>query len=508
MAEINQEARIPVYINDEQAISKLKELQREAARLSELSKNALGDPKALQQINKEIRKNSQEMNTLKKTSFDVGAVLKNLSSASINDMQKAAAKLRYEMKGVNTNSKEYLDLKKKHDQIDTRIKEVTGKITEQKGAMGKLKDVAAGLLPAFGWAAIAAGAGMAFKKIISATDDLSTKWEIFTSGLSEGMNAFWRTMASGDWSNFFTNIENAIKAGREYAAVMDEIEANQRTMTVAEADALKTRRDLEEKVKNAELSRDERLQAGKDLIKLEEDLASMRTKIAQKGYDNEMMMAMQASKLSKDRIVELIKDFDSGMKTNAEAYLEAKQRLEDITQSEAKVSGMTGVNTSLAPSAEKLKLKAVLDATDEATKKYANDLVKLNNATDNLLDKTVAAYKGVAESENSAYENTARIRTQVHSMTAQQIKEEQKVSEVRIVQIVDETDAIKDEAEALKLMQQSLVEGERMLLEGGEEEFRNLLDNITKYGEILDKELQNIADAAEPIDINFSTPDN
>lgn len=510
MAGLNEEARIPVYIDDEQAVSALRNLQSEASRLRGVMADALQakDMKGWDEADKKLKRVNKEMDQLKKEAFDVDKVMGKLASASVSDLEKALRKVTREWKAANQGSKEAIELDKKRTALQGRLNEVNGKIVQQQGALSKLKDVASGLLPAFGWGAIAAGAGLAFKKIIASTDELSTKWEIFTGGLREGMNAFFRTMATNDWSNFFTNIENAIRAGREYAAVLDDLEAKQRTMTVAEADALEKKRDLLEKVRNAELSREDRIKAGEELIALEERLAGMRTKIQKEGYDNEMMMAMNASKLSKERIEELIKDFDSGMKAKAEAYNNAKQELDALNESEARISARTGRSFySGANETKKKELSAVINSADQGTKEYADDLVKLNNATDNLLDKTVAAYKGVKEAENSAYENTARVRTQVHSMTAKESKEEEKASALKIVNIGDETDAIKQEAEALKIMKENLAEAEKLMLEGGEEEFRKLVDNIEAYGEVLKNEHENLAAAAEPIDLNFATPD-
>lgn len=454
MAQINEEALIPVYIDDEQAKSALKNLQGEAVKWRKAMYEAMaaGDMKGMKEAERELKKTNQQISELKRSSFDVNKVLSNLSSASVKDLQKALSALRREQEGLNRNSKEYVAIQNKIDAIKGEFRQINGQITEQKGSLSKLKDVAAGLLPAFGWGAIAAGAAMAFKKIISATDDLSTRWEIFTGGLREGMNAFWRTMASGDWSNFFTNIERAINVGREYQAVLDELEARRRSLNVAEADSLKPIAELEEKVRNVTLTETERINAAEERIKIEENLEKKRSDIAQKGYDNQMTLAMNASKLSKERIEELIHDYDSGLKTQAEEYLQAKKKLDDISKSESRVSAMSGgVNTSLASSDEKKRLGAIVSSADAEVIRYANDLEKLNNATDDLLDTTVEAYKGVKEAENSAHENTKRIRSQMYSLINKESTKVETVEKKRISDVEKiEFDSIAEVEKALQ----------------------------------------------------------
>jgi hypothetical protein len=422
MAETNQEARIPVYINDEQAIAKLKELQREAARLSELSKNALGDPKELQRINKEIKKNSQEMNTLKKSAFDVGEVLKKLSSASINDMQKAAAKLKYEMKGLNTNTKEYLDLKKKYDQIDTRIKEVTGKITEQKGAVSKLIGIAKGLLPAFGFGALAGAAALAAKNIVKSTDTLSTKWAVFMGGMKEATNEFYRTLATGDWNNFISNMREAVNVGRQYEETLDDIEERQRGLSVAEADALKPIADLEERVRNATLSRDERIKAAEERINIEEELTGKRIRLQNEEFDNELLLAKQATKLSENRILQIIREVDTSTRARAVAFNKYREELNDIEESNARISAQT--KSVVAETPRQKELKALIGAASSDVKAYANELVQMGHATDDVLNKVVASYTKAQEARASGQENTKRIRSQMYSLIKKESDEE------------------------------------------------------------------------------------
>ena len=68
MADINQEARIPVYINDEQAKSALKNLQAEADKWRKKMFEAMstGDLKNMKEAERELKKVNGQMGSIKR----------------------------------------------------------------------------------------------------------------------------------------------------------------------------------------------------------------------------------------------------------------------------------------------------------------------------------------------------------------------------------------------------------------------------------------------------------
>jgi hypothetical protein len=499
MANINEEARIPVYINDEQAKSALRNLQSEANKWRKAMYDAMsaGDMKGMKEAERELKKTNQQMNELKKASFDVNKVLDNLSTASVKDLRKTLSLLKKEQEGLTRGTKEYLEVQKKIDSVKGEFGKINGQIVQQQGLLGKLKNVAGGLLPAFGWGAISAGAVMAFNKIISSTDFLSTKWAVFIGGLKEATNEFWRTLGTGDWSNFLTNLREAVRVGREYEAVLDELEAKQRGLSIAESDSKRQILDLEDIVRNASLSNKERIDAAEKRIKIEEDLSAKRTKIAKEEFENELMMTAQSTKLSEERLMELIADIDSETKAKAEAYLAQKEELTQLNNAYRK--GATE---------RQRELQAELDLTSNDIKAYAEDLVKIGNATDDQLNKTVEAYGKVKDAESSALENTKRVRSAMYSIIDEENRNEensrQKLADA-IIKIESEmTEAIADEADARKAIMESLAEAEKLMLEVTEEEYRNAIDNIKEFSEALNRELE---DARQLGSDALNTPD-
>lgn len=416
---IESEARIPVYLNDEQAKAALKNLTKEAEKWRAKMQEAMvgGDMKALKEAEKNLKNTTRQTNELKKAAFDTSKVLQNLAGASLSDLRKTEQALRRQMDGINRNTKEWKDYQQQLQKVVAEKRKVSGEInglTSSGGPMQKLMGLAKGLLPAFGFAAIAAGAQQAFKKIVASTDTLSTQWAIFMGGMKGATDAFFRSIATGDWSNLIDNMRTAITVGREYERVLDEIEAKQRSLSKAEADARMEMRLLEDIVRNSSLSNDERVEAAEKRIKLEEKLSEQRTELAQKEYNNELSLALDASKLDEKRLLELIDAKSVETELHAKKLLELREEYEALEK--ANRVNVNGVMVSGPATKEMLDLRIEMSKYPAFISQYANDMEKLGNVTDEQLNKVVAAYEKVKGAEASVLENTKRVRSAMYSI--------------------------------------------------------------------------------------------
>lgn len=183
MASINEEARIPVYLNDEQAQSALKNLQGEAARWRREMHKAMaeGDMKGMKNAEKEMKKANRQVSQLKKNSFDVNKVLNNMSAASTNDLRRALRAVNKEMNGLNRNSKEYAALEKKANNLRGELSRVNSAVREQRGLFAKTSDfvnrywsgIAGGVAAFAGVTRVARQADRAFTGFEERVDNLS-----------------------------------------------------------------------------------------------------------------------------------------------------------------------------------------------------------------------------------------------------------------------------------------------------------------------------------------------
>lgn len=139
---MNEEARIPVYINDEQAKSALKNLTAEADKWGKKMREAMlaNDMKGMREAQRELAQVNKEMNNLKRASFDVDKVLKGLSDAAPRDIKKALRELNIEQDKLNRNTKEYAENNQKIKLLRTELNGINKEIREQRGLISKSAD--------------------------------------------------------------------------------------------------------------------------------------------------------------------------------------------------------------------------------------------------------------------------------------------------------------------------------------------------------------------------------
>ena len=418
----NEIARPKVILDGQQAEAELDKLTQKANRYRDamLAAASVGDLKKQKDMARNLKQTNTEISNLKKEAFDVDRVLKNINGASFNEIATASRKAAAELKKMQQTDPGYAEAQKNAQLLKTKMSELSKQSGVNISSFEKLKTTVSGLLPAFGFAAIAAGAKYAFDKVVNSTDVLSTKWAVFTGGLRSGMNEFFRSIAVGDWSNFTENMRAAIKVGREYETMLDDIEEKGRALRIKEAQSRGEELRLEEALKNTGLSKSERLAAGQARIKLEDDLAKERVKIAQDTFDAELKVTMQQTRLSKDRLMEVVSDMDSETKAKAKAYLEQQSLYESTLKKndQFKVAASRSGITENPFAKEIADSKAVLDSYPESVKVYAEAIKGVGSTTDEQLNKMVAGYEGLLSAQNSAAENTKRVRTQVNSLLA------------------------------------------------------------------------------------------
>lgn len=370
--------------------------------------------KTISDNSKQIRENNTQMDALRKT---IG-----VTEMSTKQLSKRALELRRELSGMTQASDPARFNKLNQELIETerQMRKNKAAIGETKNSVSPLIETAKGLLPAFGWAAIGAGAVMAFNKIKNSTDILTTQWDVFIGGLNQATNEFWRTLATGDWSNFIGRMREAINVGREYQATLDDLEEKSRALQIIEADARAKELDLEIKLRNKTLSNEERRKAGEERIQLEKDLAEKRTKLAQESYNNELRVTMQESQLSKNQIEAVMRDFDSMNKEQAKKYLELQAQYKSTEiQAERFKTAQARTGISENPFARQMEeQRKQLEAFPDSIKLYAQSVAGQGRTTDEQLNKTVDAWVKLKEAQNSAVENIPRIITQVNTLLA------------------------------------------------------------------------------------------
>lgn len=138
MADINQQATVTTVVNGEQAEDMLKTLQQEAITLRKRINEAFeaGDTKQLKKLEKELKNNQRETRLLKQSMYDVDEVLRNLSSASINQINKALKTLNTELSSgkIKRGSAEW-------DAHIVKIKKLKAELSKIRGEAAETQSV-------------------------------------------------------------------------------------------------------------------------------------------------------------------------------------------------------------------------------------------------------------------------------------------------------------------------------------------------------------------------------
>jgi len=223
MADINQEARIPVYINDEQAKSALHNLQNEADKWRKKMYEAMagGDMKGMKDAERELKKVNSQMSQLKKEAFDVNKVLSNISAASPKDLKKAIQALNRDMEDLNRNTKEYAAKQEQLKLLRAEFYGVNSAIREQRGLLSKTADFVNRY-----WS-ILSGVALTFVGIKSTMDDAtkaSGDFEERVDNLSAltglaGDNLEWLEKKAKDLST--STLEGSIKVKQGAQEIVD-----------------------------------------------------------------------------------------------------------------------------------------------------------------------------------------------------------------------------------------------------------------------------------------------
>ena len=175
------------------------------------------------------------------------------------------------------------------------------------------------------------------KDIIESTEGSAKQFEYSVAAAQSGLSYFWSTLVTGDFTNFFENMKNAIDLGHKFAEMTQEVKEAKWAQSMDESAMLKTNTQLEIDLRNSDLSKEARLKAGEDRIKNEQTLSDGRIAIANKELTVAMGIAenrshldteqFDASKrltdstyLEKFKLLNILKEVDNTTKQQAEEY--------------------------------------------------------------------------------------------------------------------------------------------------------------------------------------------
>jgi len=182
-------------------------------------------------------------NSLKNVKANVKDLMNGVdgTTANINEMRKALGALQ----NVSFKGKSIEEM----NAVNERVKALKTSITELSEKQSNIKPIEIksealtkymGMVTGVGGAVLGVGSAFeGFKKVMDSTETTSAKFELGMAKVKGGVDAFFRTIATGDWSNFLTNMKKAIQAATEYEEAMKLIHHETRGNEILNADAEK-----------------------------------------------------------------------------------------------------------------------------------------------------------------------------------------------------------------------------------------------------------------------------
>lgn len=313
-------------IQNKMNIDAQKEIDRKIALENRANASKLkaleNERKAQERLTKEVQASAEKANKL------VNA-FKSAPTGSIQQLSAANAILNKRLSEVNQTTEagrtKANNLRSAIDKNHEKLRAMSPEWKKQQmnignygSAMDKLKGVTSKITGVFFGLTAVLGAGSfamnAFNRTMNITQGLADKLAVTKEGLKQATDAFFRSIALGDWSNLIDNMRVAYEEGKRYADMLDLLEDRGRAVNIQVATI-----DTEiERLKNLARDRTQDLKARKDaidqIVKLEKEKLVVTKGLANDELQNKLKNVSTYSTLSAKAIEAIISDQSAQIK--------------------------------------------------------------------------------------------------------------------------------------------------------------------------------------------------
>lgn len=365
------------------------------------------------------------------------------------------------------NSREGKQLSATIDRQDKELKQLDSTMGKSNRNVGNYKSAFAGVSKVLGGFGLALGAGAlavkGFNSTISATQSLGDKFEIMMGGMRAGVDKFFKVLATGDFSNFLSNMREAIKAGKEYAKVMDDLGDRQRAQQIAEADVVLERQKLLATLRDEMSTNEERIAAADRIIAMEDELGSKRTENARIAYLAEIDRLKALTGLGQEELEAFLRNYsnNSDLIAQAEKYnaLIKERKGIERAQMSAQMGGGGAMGAGMMiPRMESGRVKEIeqeIKGFNQEQLAFITTYNKYLQTNDEGLDKLVTSYSELKNAEASALEATQRVLSRRSTLLDENVRM-QKQAEKGATEVIIQEYAKREEALVNKLSAQEL----------------------------------------------------
>jgi len=311
-----------------------------------------------------------------------------------------------------------------YGQFQNAIKTVKGGMDAMAQASGKTSTGILAIGGVIGIATVAFGGLVTIlKDTIKSSDSLQDKWEEMTTGMSFAYDNFLATIASGDWSNFFTNIESAYQAGVKYVNILDEISEKQLGYNITQAEDKAQMADIVILMKNRQLSDEQRIAYGKQYLELAKRIAAEEISQAKLQVDANRVMSEQKTGLGEATIKRYFieRSQNSALIDQAQELIEKQEKLDNLKRSGSQIgAGGEGAAVFSQNQAQILILQKDIDNTSRKVKDMAYVMTGVNKLSEDQQKQISEGYVSLTNARASYSESTTRAQTTINSLLAGQ----------------------------------------------------------------------------------------
>ena len=425
-----------ITLNASQADATMKALESRADELRKkmIEATRVGDVSGAKGYQKELDSIKKSMTNIRKETKDYADLLNDLNGLSLNQLTKAFRGLNSQLRNLVPGTDEFIKKSKELQQVKDRMNEINGRTQETQKTFG-------GFWTKIGWAGLVAGAFSSFKKfgedVISTTNAMGDKWNLFTAGMKSAYGTFIRDLTSGKgWKEMIANMRESYRVGQEVQGMLDELFEMQNSLRLMEseynAEIEKNKQIMRDQTKSDE----ERLAAAQAAVAKEKELADQKKTIAETELIARKEALVNATHMTDEEIEYFVVQYNK----NRDIINQALKYNEQLKKAQsdyntAQQSMLTATNTYTAEFAAKSaetarkQLESLKSSTSEGVKWIADLANRYDLSNDELINSYVDARIAMNNADADFYRSTTRINTTIGTLKKQMADEQLKATE-------------------------------------------------------------------------------
>ncbi len=349
-----------------------------------------------------------------------------ITDMTYNQLSKRATELRSKLNNMSQSADpaKWQKYNRELTQVQQQMTRVKSGTQQTSSALGSMSKVAGILGISIGgvWGALKIG-----KTILESTDASADELEEAIQGATSAWEYFKKSLASGDFSNFFRNMKLAAEAGREYAKALDDIENRNRALTLSEAENNVQKQEDLKTLRNQMATDDEQTAAAYRIIEAEDKLMETRKSIARQAIDARLE-SFKTLGITEEIVLENLHNYE----LNREIIKQADEYNELLQDRNELAGASTGGMSSDIKVQGLAELDALIAKAPEAVKKFAELRNTYTDLKEAELDELVKLYVDWYNATASADENLQRVNSRLSSIQEENAKKIAKETESQV----------------------------------------------------------------------------